>query len=80
MARRLSKTSKLVLLLTIDIVFFLIELIVGKSIASLSLLAALAKQFLRFQRTLPRTGGRCLPYGAYRALITLLSLLSDQFH
>ncbi len=67
----LSKTTKLVLLLTIDILFFLVELIVGKLPAFRSLPAALAKQSRRLQRSFSRTRGRCLPHGVYPALATL---------
>lgn len=69
MALHLSKTTKLVLLLTIDILFFLVELIVGKCTPLEDDRAMLADGSCRLQRAFPRVGGRCLSHGLYPKLL-----------
>ena len=69
MALHLSKTTKLVLLLTIDILFFLVELIVGKCTPLEDGRAMLADGNCRLQRAFPRVGGRRLSHGLYPKLL-----------
>ena len=57
MVLHLSKTTKLVLLLTIDILFFLVELIVGKFTPLDASPATLTDHLRRLQRSFPRTRG-----------------------
>lgn len=65
----MSRSARITLLLIIDVVFFFVELIVGKSLIHICVILSFI--FIRLCGRIPRFGGRQLPYAQVRYKLPL---------